>query len=79
VTHQPGSGPVRPDPFTGAAWRKARASGPQDNCVEVAFLLDGRVGVRDSKDRGKAALAVTAHAWAGFLADAKAGRFDLRP
>lgn len=32
-----------------ARWRKSRRSGAQGNCVEVAFLGTGRVGVRDSK------------------------------
>jgi hypothetical protein len=45
--------------------------------VEVAFLAEDQVGVRDSRDRGKAPLTFTAHAWASFLAGAKAGEFDL--
>jgi hypothetical protein len=79
VTHQLGSTSARPDPLTSATWRKATASDANSGCVEVAFLPDGHVGVRDSKDRSKAALTVTAHAWASFLAGTKAGRFDLRP
>jgi len=78
VTSKIKSGPADPALLAGAVWRKARASQANANCVEVAFLVDGRVGVRDSKNRSKPALAVTANAWAGFLADAKAGRFDLR-
>jgi hypothetical protein len=78
VTHQLGSAAARPDLLTGAVWRKATASDANSGCVEVAFLPDGRVGVRDSKNRSKPALAVTAHVWASFLADAKAGQFDLR-
>jgi len=78
VTHQPGSAPAGPDPLSGATWRKATASDANSGCVEVAFLPDGRVGVRDSKNRSKPALAVTAHAWASFLAGVKAGQFDLR-
>lgn len=79
MIHELGPASAGPDPLTGATWRKATASDANSGCVEVAFLLDGRVGVRDSKDRSKAALALPALAWAGFLADAKAGRFDLRP
>ena len=79
MTHQPGSAPAGPDPLTGAAWRKATASDANSGCVEVAFLPDSRVGIRDSKDRSKPALAVTTHAWASFLALAKGGQFDLRP
>jgi hypothetical protein len=79
VTHQLGSGPGRSDPLTDATWRKATASDANSGCVEVAFLADGRVGVRDSKDRAKPALAVTAHTWNRFLACMKAGQCDLRP
>jgi hypothetical protein len=61
------------------AWRKATASDANSGCVEVAFLPDGRVGVRDSKNRGLPALGLSARAWASFLARAKAGQFDLRP
>jgi len=79
VTHQPGSAPAGPDLLAGAAWRKAAASDANSGCVEVAFLPGSRVGIRDSQDRSKPALAVTAHAWASFLAFAKGGQFDLRP
>jgi hypothetical protein len=47
------------------------------NCVEVAHLPSGEVAVRDSKDRAKAAHVYPRSAWAAFLADAKAGEFDL--
>ncbi len=79
MTHQPGSAPAGPDPLAGAAWRKATASDANSGCVEVAFLPDSRVGIRVSKDRSKPALAVTARAWASFLALAKGGQLDLRP
>jgi hypothetical protein len=70
---------IKSDPafFAGAVWRKASASQANANCVEVAFLADTLVGIRDSKHRSKPALAVSAHAWASFLADVKAGQFDL--
>jgi hypothetical protein len=77
VIHQPGSVRTGPDPLDGVAWRKATASDANSGCVEVAYLPDCRVGVRDSKNRSMPALAVSARAWAGFLANAKAGQFDL--
>jgi Domain of unknown function (DUF397) len=46
-------------------------------CVEVAHLPGGGVGVRDSKDRGKAPHIYTQRAWEAFLARARNGEFDL--
>jgi Domain of unknown function (DUF397) len=57
-----------------AAWRKSTRSGT-NGCVEVA-LLDGKVGVRDSKDRGGSVLEFTAQQWASFLDGVRAGEFD---
>jgi hypothetical protein len=37
--------------LTGAQRRKSTRSNGQSNCVEVAFLDDGRVAMRDSKDK----------------------------
>lgn len=36
--------------LTGARWVKSSYSVNDGNCVELAGLADGRVGVRDSKD-----------------------------
>ena len=58
-----------------AGWFKSADSGDH-GCVEVAFR-DGEVGVRDTKDRGKAPHVYTEHEWAGFLAGVKRGEFDL--
>ncbi|WP_308294813.1 DUF397 domain-containing protein [Streptomyces sp. JJ66] len=53
--------------LTGAAWRKSSYSNGQANCVEVAFLGEGRVALRDSKDLGTgAALVFTAGEWHTF-------------
>lgn len=60
--------------WSGAAWRKSEYSGPDGNCVEVAFLCDGNVGVRDTKDHGAGpALAFTPGEWDSFVADLGAG------
>ncbi len=49
-------------------WRKSRRSADQGNCVEVAFLDDGNVAVRDSKDAGAgAALVFTPGEWTAFV------------
>jgi len=60
-----------------AAWRKSSHSGAVNDCVEVAGNLPGAVAVRDSKDRGGPALAVTPEAWHAFAAAVKDGEFDL--
>lgn len=47
------------------------------NCVEVARLPGGRVAVRDTKDRAKAAHVYTRPQWEAFLAGVKNGQFGL--
>jgi hypothetical protein len=61
-----------------APWRKARRSQHNGGCVEVANLGDV-VAVRDSKRPEAGANVVGRNAFSAFLADAKAGRFDLGP
>lgn len=60
-----------------AIWRKARRSQHNGGCVEVAVNLDGVVAVRDSKRPEAGAHVVGRSAFAAFLADARAGRYDL--
>ncbi|BCK52442.1 DUF397 domain-containing protein [Nocardia wallacei] len=61
---------------TGAVWRKSTYSGPDGNCVEVAFLVDGNVAVRDTKDRGHGpVLAFTPGAWDAFVTRISAEEF----
>lgn len=65
--------------LTGAHWRKSSFSGSGGSgggCVEVAFLPDGRVAVRDSKDRSLTPHAYTPPQWANFLAAVRVGEFD---
>lgn len=58
-----------------AQWRKSSYSGYNGNCVEVADLGAGRVGVRDSKaGAGSPALQFSSAQWAAFLASVKDGR-----
>lgn len=56
-------------------WVKSSYSGSQGgNCVEVAGA-QGRVLVRDTKDREGKTLAFTAELWREFAAQLKAGRY----
>jgi Domain of unknown function (DUF397) len=61
-----------------AIWRKASLSSANGGCVEVASNLPGVIAVRDSKRPDDGAHVVGRQAFAAFLADAKAGRYDIR-
>jgi hypothetical protein len=56
-------------------WRKSTKSG-LNGCVEVAFV-DGKVALRDSKDRHGPVLLFSPAEWRAFLAGARDGEFDL--
>ncbi|MFF5109311.1 DUF397 domain-containing protein [Streptosporangium sp. NPDC000509] len=61
-----------------AAWRKARKSSSNDgNCIEVAPLSGGRVGIRDTEAPEKAPFVVSAGVWDAFVDGAKKGEFDF--
>ncbi|MBO0881631.1 MAG: DUF397 domain-containing protein [Mycobacterium sp.] len=62
--------------LSGARWFKSSHSGGGQDCVEVAFLAEGIVGVRDSKDRTGPVLAFTPGQWDTFTAAVESGRFD---
>lgn len=62
--------------LSGARWfTSTRTSGGKE-CVEVAFLDEGFVGVRDSKNRTRPALVFTPGEWRAFVDGAKDGEFD---
>ncbi|WP_447039266.1 DUF397 domain-containing protein [Streptomyces sp. DSM 118878] len=55
-----------------AAWFKSSYSGGEGNeCVEIAHI-QSRVGVRDSKDPRRNALAISTEAFAAFVDGVKA-------
>jgi hypothetical protein len=56
-------------------WRKASYCNIGD-CVEVASLMDGRVGLRDSKDPDGGRLVMSRAQMAGLLDAIKAGQLD---
>jgi hypothetical protein len=60
-----------------AQWRKASLStSGNGGCVEIAENIPGVVAIRDSKRPEGGACVVDRRAFAVFLADLKAGRYD---
>ena len=58
------------------AYTKSSLSG-DGHCVEVRLLPNGKIGVRDSKDRAKPPLVFTQREWSAFTAGVRTGEFDL--
>ena len=68
-------GPLeRPRP--GSYWIKSSLSYANGNCVEVASLPGGTIGVRNSKDSTGPVLRFTPREWHAFLGDLRNGEFD---
>lgn len=62
-----------------AGWRKARRSGSENGgCVEIAAAVGGLTAIRDSVRPHDGAHVLSAAAFAAFLADAKAGAYDVK-
>ncbi|MFJ4654383.1 DUF397 domain-containing protein [Nocardia sp. NPDC088792] len=62
---------------SGAGWFKSSYSGSQGDCLEVAWLPEGTVGVRDSRNPTGPALAFTPDEWESFTTGVVAGDLDL--
>jgi len=60
-----------------AIWRKARRSAHNGGCVEIAANLPGVTAIRDSKRPECGAHVIGRDSFAEFLAETKAGRYDL--
>lgn len=58
-------------------WFKSSHSSGQTDCVEVAWLSEYLVGVRDSKNPAAPALAFTLEEWDVFTTGVRGGRFDF--
>jgi len=61
---------------TALSWVKSSLSFSNTNCVQVASLPDGGVGVRDAKDPSGPVLRFTPDEWHAFLGGARNGEFD---
>ncbi|WP_083865447.1 DUF397 domain-containing protein [Nocardia brevicatena] len=59
-----------------AGWFKSSHSSATRECVEVVFLDQDLVGVRDSKNPHGGALLFTPEQWDGFLGGLAGGAFD---
>ena len=70
----PGDHPERTG--SGSSWMKSSLSFSNGNCVEVASLADGEIGVRDSKDSEGPVLRFTSGEWHAFLGGVRNGEFD---
>ncbi len=57
-------------------WMKSSLSFANGNCVEVASLTGGQIGVRDSKDSAGLVLRFTPAEWDAFLGGVRNGEFD---
>lgn len=62
--------------MSGARWFKSSRSGASKDCVEVAHLRGGVVGVRDSKNRTGPALAFAPDEWDAFTHALRSGGFE---
>jgi hypothetical protein len=58
------------------SWLKSSFSFANGNCVEVADLPGGHVGVRDSKDPQGLVLRFTPGEWHAFVGGVRNGEFD---
>jgi Domain of unknown function (DUF397) len=57
-------------------WTKSSLSHVNGNCVEIAKLSDGQVGMRHSKDVTGPVLEIAAAEWKALLGGIRNGEFD---
>ncbi len=62
--------------WPGVIWRKSARSNPSGNCVELAQLPTGEIGLRNSRDPQGPVLIYTRSEIRAFIASAKQGDWD---
>lgn len=62
-----------------SVWIKSSLSYANGNCVEVANLPGGTVGIRNSRDSAGPVLRFTPEEWHAFLGGVRNGEFDGIP
>ncbi|QLY32960.1 DUF397 domain-containing protein [Nocardia huaxiensis] len=62
--------------LSGVQWFKSSHSSGQTDCVEVAWLSEGMVGVRDSKNPAGPVLTFRPGEWDAFTAGVVGGEFS---
>ncbi|HEX3490152.1 MAG TPA: DUF397 domain-containing protein [Streptosporangiaceae bacterium] len=60
----------------GASWVKSSLSFANGDCVQVADLSEGTVGIRDSKDTQGPVLRFTPDEWHAFVGGVQNGEFN---
>ena len=63
-------------PGSGSYWIKSSLSYANGNCVEVASLPEGEIGVRNSRDSTGPVLRFTSDEWHAFIGGVRNGEFD---
>ncbi|MCF6472112.1 DUF397 domain-containing protein [Nonomuraea sp. MG754425] len=63
--------------LTAATWRKSSFSGDNGNCLEIAPLSGGRVGIRDTERPDRLPFVVSASVWTAFTQGVKEREFDF--
>ena len=63
-------------PGSGSFWIKSSLSYANGNCVEVADLPGGAIGIRNSRDSAGPVLRFTPEEWHAFLGGVRNGEFD---
>lgn len=63
-------------PVDGSPWTKSSLSHANGNCVEIANIAHGHVGMRDSKNITGPVLGISPEEWRAFLGGVRNGEFD---